>query len=466
MSQTCAPSAAGSTNLVVGRYSDNPDYASSFPIARLQLWNRALSAAEASLSTTSDPAPSTVTFNGAVATPTNWSPTSITVPVPPGATTGPIVVTVGGQASNAVPFAVSPSITDLLANVGRGRFDGDHQRLEPRGDAGYEHGDVQWNSRDADQLEPDEHPGGGAGQCDNRTRGRHDRHIRQQLAAVHRYVGSAAEHDGDLLTGKIGWWGPFRSGVEPSNKIAGMPNGGYVGTPRFSEDGGGAFTSDPTGYVNIPDGGAGGTYDWTSGAWSAQVDFAFPVTPTFPGGPFLLVSKGSFARGVGWEIQINDTMFQGKYQIQTVSNHGLDSYHLTSSYLVAPGAFNRALFVCDATGVGIWHVNGTAGAPQSCAPSASGATDLVVGRYSDQPAYAAGFPIARVQIWNRALTLSEAKASTTTDPVVHEVPPPPTVGTFALSGAISPASDAGVTVNLGGTATRCCDRRRIRKLQL
>ena len=43
---------------------------------------------------------STVTFNGTTATPTSWSATSIVVPVPAGATTGNVVVTVGGLASN------------------------------------------------------------------------------------------------------------------------------------------------------------------------------------------------------------------------------------------------------------------------------------------------------------------------------------------------------------------------------
>src|SRR5262245_43634681 len=37
---------------------------------------------------------SEVAFNGAAGAPTNWSPTSITVPVPAGASTGPVLVTV------------------------------------------------------------------------------------------------------------------------------------------------------------------------------------------------------------------------------------------------------------------------------------------------------------------------------------------------------------------------------------
>src|SRR5271170_2172250 len=43
---------------------------------------------------------STVKFNGTAATVTNWSATSITTSVPAGATTGNVVVTVGGVASN------------------------------------------------------------------------------------------------------------------------------------------------------------------------------------------------------------------------------------------------------------------------------------------------------------------------------------------------------------------------------
>lgn len=51
---------------------------------------------------------STVTFNGAAATPcsTCWSATTITVAVPNGATTGNVVATVGGQASNGISFTV------------------------------------------------------------------------------------------------------------------------------------------------------------------------------------------------------------------------------------------------------------------------------------------------------------------------------------------------------------------------
>jgi hypothetical protein len=61
---------------------------------------------------------STVTFNGTLATPTSWSATSITVPVPL-ATTGNVVVTVGGVPSNGMPFsmtAVSGNACDIDGN--------------------------------------------------------------------------------------------------------------------------------------------------------------------------------------------------------------------------------------------------------------------------------------------------------------------------------------------------------------
>jgi hypothetical protein len=47
----------------------------------------------------------TLKFNGVTATPTAWSPTGINAPVPTGATTGPVVVTVG-VASNGSAFTV------------------------------------------------------------------------------------------------------------------------------------------------------------------------------------------------------------------------------------------------------------------------------------------------------------------------------------------------------------------------
>jgi IPT/TIG domain len=63
---------------------------------------------------------STVNFNGIAAAPTNWSDTQIIVPVPTGATTGNIVVTVGGTASNGIAFTVvtTPVISALNPTFG------------------------------------------------------------------------------------------------------------------------------------------------------------------------------------------------------------------------------------------------------------------------------------------------------------------------------------------------------------
>ena len=63
---------------------------------------------------------STVTFAGIAAPVSAWSNNSITVGVPAGATTGPVVVTVGGQASNSVTFTVllPPTITSVSPSSG------------------------------------------------------------------------------------------------------------------------------------------------------------------------------------------------------------------------------------------------------------------------------------------------------------------------------------------------------------
>lgn len=44
---------------------------------------------------------STVTFNGVAAKPTTWSDTTIVVPIPSGAKTGRLIVTVGPESSEA-----------------------------------------------------------------------------------------------------------------------------------------------------------------------------------------------------------------------------------------------------------------------------------------------------------------------------------------------------------------------------
>jgi hypothetical protein len=65
---------------------------------------------------------STLQFNGTAAAPTSWSATNIVAPVPAGATTGNVVVTVGGAASPGMLFTVpassAPSITSLNPTSG------------------------------------------------------------------------------------------------------------------------------------------------------------------------------------------------------------------------------------------------------------------------------------------------------------------------------------------------------------
>ncbi|HEX2269348.1 MAG TPA: IPT/TIG domain-containing protein, partial [Pyrinomonadaceae bacterium] len=60
---------------------------------------------------------SSVTFNGTAATPSNWSDTSIVVPVPAASTSGSVVVTVNGLASSGFSFGVAPKITGISPGV-------------------------------------------------------------------------------------------------------------------------------------------------------------------------------------------------------------------------------------------------------------------------------------------------------------------------------------------------------------
>ena len=53
----------------------------------------------------------TVTFNGVPGISTSWTPNSITVPIPPGATSGLVVVTTFGMTSNGVPIVLSSAVS-------------------------------------------------------------------------------------------------------------------------------------------------------------------------------------------------------------------------------------------------------------------------------------------------------------------------------------------------------------------
>lgn len=68
---------------------------------------------------------STVTFNGTAATTiTSWSSTSIVCAVPAGATTGNVVVTVGGATSNGVSFTVTTGASYTVTYNGNGNTGG------------------------------------------------------------------------------------------------------------------------------------------------------------------------------------------------------------------------------------------------------------------------------------------------------------------------------------------------------
>jgi hypothetical protein len=65
---------------------------------------------------------STVTFNGSPASVLTWTDTALQAVVPPGTTSGPVVVTVHGQASNAMAFTVVAEVisyyhTDAIGSV-------------------------------------------------------------------------------------------------------------------------------------------------------------------------------------------------------------------------------------------------------------------------------------------------------------------------------------------------------------
>jgi YD repeat-containing protein len=60
----------------------------------------------------------TVTFNGVAATPTSWGSMTVTTTVPDGATSGPVVITSGGVASNGFTFTVSPGVATVSPNSG------------------------------------------------------------------------------------------------------------------------------------------------------------------------------------------------------------------------------------------------------------------------------------------------------------------------------------------------------------
>src|SRR5713226_6795049 len=87
---------------------------------------------------------STVKFNGTAATPTSWSATSIVVPVPTGATTGNVVVTVGGVASNGVNFTVSSGTGSSMGPLKQSTVN-TRYLVDPAGNAVFLSGSHTWD---------------------------------------------------------------------------------------------------------------------------------------------------------------------------------------------------------------------------------------------------------------------------------------------------------------------------------
>lgn len=61
---------------------------------------------------------STVTLNGTTMTPSAWSNTSVSFPIPAGASSGAIVVTINGWQTNGVNYYIAPTITALSPSSG------------------------------------------------------------------------------------------------------------------------------------------------------------------------------------------------------------------------------------------------------------------------------------------------------------------------------------------------------------
>jgi len=126
------PAGAASGNVVVkaGGVASNGSAFTVLPTPNISSLSPASAAVGTAVTITgtnfgSTQAASSVTFNGTAATPTSWSATSIVAPVPAGAASGNVVVTVGGVASNGVAFNVSlptpqPSAVSVSPSSGSG----------------------------------------------------------------------------------------------------------------------------------------------------------------------------------------------------------------------------------------------------------------------------------------------------------------------------------------------------------
>ena len=133
---------------------------------------------------------SRVTFNGVSAAPVSWSDTKIKAPVPVGAATGPVVVTVNGQASSGIEFTVggpAPVIGKLKPKSG---YVGTVVKIKGvafRGLPGRQHGDLQWGELlRTGQLERYQDQGAGARWSVDGPAGSDGQWAGEQRSRVHR----------------------------------------------------------------------------------------------------------------------------------------------------------------------------------------------------------------------------------------------------------------------------------------
>ncbi|MGB9148401.1 MAG: chitobiase/beta-hexosaminidase C-terminal domain-containing protein [Acidobacteriaceae bacterium] len=109
----CNPSASwcGTTNAATFTVPTNPTITGMSPVAGPVGTSVTISGLNFGTS-------GTVTFNGVAATPTSWGIETIATPVPVGASTGPVIVTAGGTASNSYTFTLSEGVTGIAPTQG------------------------------------------------------------------------------------------------------------------------------------------------------------------------------------------------------------------------------------------------------------------------------------------------------------------------------------------------------------
>ena len=149
-------------------------------------------------------ASSTVSFNGIASTPTAWSATSITAPVPDGRQDWPGGGDSGRAGKQWIDIYGNPRAEHYqpCSKYGRGWFGSNNQRIELWFDPGQRWGEVRHTGRNNQQLEFDEHCCNGSVRRCNGKRGRdRGRGRGQQRSYVHGDFSAS-----DYQRNSRGWW--------------------------------------------------------------------------------------------------------------------------------------------------------------------------------------------------------------------------------------------------------------------